>query len=218
MSFAHFLIEWIDILSFEISLYSLGTNPVGYMIYKYFPQVCNVLSLLKVFFFSEQIILCWGPIYHFFFYGDCFWCKSKSSLLSPTSWLWMDGWMGMHIKFHQQHLLKKPFLFYRTAVVPLPKINWAFVWVYLWLLVSYDSSISFKNNLPHPLFIPFILENLIHMQKQRSVQWTPNIHPTSTITTPFLFEESSAIFLHNIPCSKFVSCGVIYLVCFLYFL
>lgn len=68
--------------------------------------------------------------------------------------------------------------------------------------MSYGSSISFKNNLPHPLFIPFILENLTHIQKQRSVQLTPNIQPASTIITPFLFhifEESSAVFFTIVP-------------------
>lgn len=74
------------------------------------------------------------------------------------------------------------------------------MWVYFWLLVSYGSLIFFKNNLPHSLFIPFILETLIHIQKQRWIQWTPNIHPLSTITTLpfFIFFKNLVQFSYTI--------------------
>lgn len=121
----------------------------------------------------------------------------------------------MDIQLLQQHLLKR--LFPSTELlVHLCQRSMGHLSECIPDLVPFGFLVSFKNNCFIYFLILFTMEIFLCKQKQRTVSWTPNTYPASTVITPlfspYLFEESSAVFLYNISHSEFVSHSVIAIV------
>lgn len=116
------------------------------------------------------------------------------------------------IQLLQQHLLKRlptpPLLNCFCTIVK----NQLGICVSLFLAQYYSSLVSFKNyHLIH--FLSLSLWKISHIYKSREHYNQPSILVQLRQLSPlpfYLFEESSAVFLYNIPYSGFVSHSVIY--------
>lgn len=115
---------------------------------------------------------------------------SHLSLLSSVLGPEVVGLLPMDIQLLQQYLLKKLSLLHWIAFA-LSKINWPFMWVYFWFLVSNGSLVSsFKNKPPLPCFIPFIWKfSYIHKSRER--------YNKLTVDSDSLNNFQSPLFHHN---------------------